>query len=312
MNIVFMGTPDFAAPSLKALLDSGHCVSAAFTQTDKPRGRGMKLVPSPIKELALERGIPVYQPASLKKEVETVAPLIKSLEPDCIVVVAYGKILPPEILSIPKFGCINVHGSLLPKYRGAAPIQRTVLNGEEYGGVTTMLMAEEMDAGDILLQEAVKVGKNETSSELYERLSHIGAELLVKTLGGIERGEITPIPQDNSAATFAPMINKDMSPTDFSLSAKEVRNHINGLSDRPCATAVLEGKKLKFYRAEVVSEKSTGRTAGEIIDRTDLTVACGSGAIRITELQAEGSKRMSTADFLRGRPVKNGAIFRPE
>ena len=312
MNIVFMGTPDFAVPSLKALVEAGHTVRAVFTQPDKPKGRGMKLTPPPVKEYALTQGIEVYQPQSLKRETETVTPLIKCLSPDCIVVVAYGKILPPEVLEIPRFGCVNVHGSLLPKYRGAAPIQWTVLNGDEYGGVTTMLMAEGMDTGDMLLKKTVKVEENETSAELYDRLSFVGAELLIETLEKLKSGELTPIPQNNEEATLAPMLSKDMSPTDFSMSAKDVYSHINGLSDWPCATAVLGGKKIKIYRAAIVSETGKRGDAGEIIDPKDLTVACGEGSVKLLEVQAEGSKRMSTADYLRGHPVNKGVRLSSE
>ena len=311
MNIVFMGTPDFAVPSLKALIEGGHNVRAVFTQPDKPKGRGMKLTPSPVKEYALSQEIEVYQPQSLKRETETVTPLIKSLEPDCIVVVAYGKLLPSEILEIPRFGCVNVHGSLLPKYRGAAPIQWTVLNGDEYGGVTTMLMAEGMDTGDILMQNSVKVGETETSAELYDRLSYVGAELLVKTLSGLESGSVAPLPQNPDEATLAPMLSKEMSPTDFSATAKEVRSHINGLSDWPCATAVLGGKKLKLYRCEEVSQSGAHR-AGEILDEKDFTVGCGKGSVRILEVQPEGSRRMSAKDYLLGHPLSKGAVLSAE
>ena len=194
-----MGTPDFAVPSLKALYESGEEIAAVFTQTDKPKGRGNKLAFSPVKEFALAHDIKVYQPASLKRETEVYTPIIKELDPDVIVVVAYGKILPPEVLSIPKLGCVNVHGSLLPKYRGAAPIQWTVLNGDEYGGITTMLMAEGLDTGDMLLKQAVKVENLETAAEYFDRLSAVGAELLLKTLAGLKAGEITPIKQDEAA-----------------------------------------------------------------------------------------------------------------
>lgn len=308
MNIVFMGTPDFAVPSLKAIVEGGHNVSAVFTQTDKPKGRGLKLTPPPVKEYAVSQGIKVYQPTSLKRETETVTPLIKELGPDCIVVVAYGRILPPEILEIPRLGCVNVHGSLLPKYRGAAPIQHTVLNGDEYGGVTTMLMAEGMDTGDMLLQRAVKVGTSETSAEYYDRLSFVGAELLIETLEKLEAGEIKPIPQDESKATYAPMLTKEMSPIDFNRTAREVCSQINGLSDWPCASAVSDGKKLKVYRAEVASEEGE-HTAGKVIDPSNFTVACVRGSVRFLEVQAEGSRRMRVADYLRGHPLKNGTVF---
>lgn len=309
MNIVFMGTPDFAIPTLKALIESEHKVIAVFTQTDKPKGRGMKFTPSPVKELALTHNIPVYQPNSLKKETETYTPILKELNPDCIVVVAYGKILPPEILEIPRLGSVNVHGSLLPKYRGAAPIQWTVLNGDEYGGVTTMLMAEGMDTGDMLLKSAVKVGENETSAELYDRLSYVGADLLIETLDKLEKGEIIPEPQNEADATLAPMLSKELCPVDFSKTAKEVHSQICGLSDWPCATAMLDGKKLKLYRCEIVSGNSSSHQPGEIVNEKDFTVACGDGYIKITELQAEGSKRMPTNAYLLGRPAKKGAVL---
>lgn len=310
MNIVYMGTPDFAVPSLKALVEAGHRVSAVFTQPDKPKGRGMKLTPSPVKEYALTQGIEVYQPQSLKREIETVVPLIKSLAPDCIVVVAYGKLLPPEVLDIPKLGCVNVHGSLLPKYRGAAPIQWTVINGDEFGGVSTMLMAEGMDTGDILISRAVKVGKNETSAEYYDRLSFIGAEVLIETLNKLSENAITPIKQNESEATLAPMLSKEMSPTDFSKPAKVVCSHINGLSDWPCATAVIDGKKLKIYRAEIIECRGS-HVFGEVIDTSDFTVACGEGAVRLLEVQPEGSKRMAAKDYLRGHPIKPKTVLKP-
>ncbi len=307
MNIVFMGTPDFAVPTLEKLLESGHKVGAVFTQPDKPKGRGMKLTPPPVKELAEKENIPVYQPQSLKKEAERYSEIIEALHPDCIVVVAYGKLLPPEILKIPRFGCINVHGSLLPKYRGAAPIQWTVLNGDKTGGVTTMLMAEGMDTGDMLLKKEVGVDENETSAEYYDRLSYVGAELLAETLEHIT--EIVPKPQNEAEASAAPMLSKDMSPTDFGLSAKKVYSHINGLSDWPCATAILNGKRLKLYRAAVWREDGILGKPGEIINEKELIIACGEGAVKILEIQAEGSKRMKTEDFLRGRRVNRSDVM---
>lgn len=312
MNIVFMGTPDFAVPSLKAIISAGHTVSAVFTQPDKPKGRGMRLKPPPVKELAEEYGITVYQPASLKRETDIYTPIIRSLAPDFIVVVAYGKLLPPEVLEIPKYGCVNVHGSLLPKYRGAAPIQWTVLNGDEYGGVTTMLMSEGMDTGAILLKRQVKLGTSETAAEYFDRLAPIGAELLVETLNGLISKEITPVPQNESEATLAPMLSKDMSPTDFNQPAKSVHSHILGLSDWPCATAVLGGKKIKIYRSELVFKDGARGEPGSIIDPENLTVACSEGAVRLLEVQPEGSRRMSAADYLRGHPVKRGELILPE
>lgn len=311
MNAVFMGTPDFAVPSLQALNEAGYNVAAVFTQPDKPKGRGMKLTPPPVKEYAVTHGIEVYQPQSLKRETETVTPLIKRMSPDVIVVAAYGKILSPEILAIPKYGCVNVHGSLLPKYRGAAPIQWTVLNGDEYGGVTTMLMAEGMDTGDMLLKRAVKVDENETSAEYYDRLSHVGAELLIETLEKLTAGKILPEPQDEALATHAPMLTKDMSPTDFGMSAERVRSHINGLSDWPCASAVYDGKRLKLFRAAVSKKDGHCGVPGEIIDEKSFEIACGSGSIKLLEIQSEGGKRMAASDYLRGKPVKRGSILIP-
>ncbi len=309
MNIIFMGTPDFAIPTLKALYESEHNVMAVFTQTDKPKGRGMKLTPSPVKELALTHGTPVYQPNSLKKETETYTPIIKQLNPDAIIVVAYGKILPPEVLEIPRLGCVNVHGSLLPKYRGAAPIQWTVLNGDEFGGVTTMLMAEGMDTGDMLLKGSVKVGENETAAELYDRLSFVGAEILIKTLTALDNGEITPIPQNEDEATLAPMLSKELCPVDFAKNVKTVHSQICGLSDWPCATAILDGKKLKIYRAQIVSGNVGNHAPGEIVNEKDFTVACGDGLLKLTEIQAEGSRRMDTKSYLLGHPIKKGDIL---
>lgn len=309
MNIVFMGTPDFAVPSLDRLISEGHSVQAVFTQTDKPKGRGNKLAFSPVKEFAITHNIPIYQPNSLKKETEIYTPIIKEYAPDAIVVVAYGKLLPLEVLNIPKLGCINVHGSLLPKYRGAAPIQWTVLNGDEFGGVTTMLMAQGMDTGDMLLKKAVKVGENETAAEYYQRLSFVGAELLSETLFALEKGEITPEKQQESEATLAPMLSKEMCPIDFAQSAKKVYNQIMGLSDWPCATCFIDGKKLKVYRCEIVSEDKKANTPGEVVKPEDFTVSCGEGLIRFTEVQSEGAKRMPAKDYLRGHPIKKGTVL---
>ncbi|MCM1023649.1 MAG: methionyl-tRNA formyltransferase [Prevotella sp.] len=312
MNIIFMGTPDFAVPCLKALIDSGENVSAVFTQPDKPKGRGYKLTPPPVKEAALTNGIPVYQPVSLKKgeDAETALKTITELAPDLIVTVAYGKILPKEILDAPKFYSINVHASLLPKYRGAGPIQWSVLNGEKVTGVTTMLMAEGIDTGDMLLSRSLEIGENETASELHDRLSALGAEVLLETVAAVKSGSITPVPQDNSLSSHAPMLTKDMCPIDFSKSAQEVHNHIRGLSAFPCASAVLEGKRLKVYGSEIVKGMKSERPPGTVVQAKDFTVACGDGGcVRFTEVQAEGGKRMLTADYLRGKAVKEGTVL---
>ena len=305
MKIVFMGTPDFAVPTLKALYNSGHEIAAVFTQTDKPKGRGYKLTPPPVKVLALEHNTTVYQPKSLKKDADEYLSALKDIAPDCIVVAAYGKILPKEVLDIPKLGCVNVHGSLLPKYRGAAPIQQSVLNGDPVTGITTMLMGEGLDTGDILLQSETEIGENETSAELFDRLAQIGAELLIETLDSLEKGSITPIKQDEAQATYAGMLNKSMCVIDFTKPVFNVHKHICGLSDWPCAVTLLDGKRLKVYRSEIVRGMTTDKEPGTVLD-DKLSVACSDGVIRFTEVQAEGSKRMKAEDYLRGKPVSVG------
>lgn len=311
MNIVFMGTPDFSVPCLKALIDSGENVSAVFTQPDKPKGRGYKLMPTPVKEIALSHNIPVYQPVSLKsgEDAERSEKLLWELSPELIIVVAYGKILPKAILDIPKY-CINIHASLLPKYRGAAPIQRCVLEGERVTGVTSMLMAEGVDTGDMLLKKSVEIGENETASELWDRLSVLGAEVLLETVKAVKDNTLTPVKQDESLATHAAMITKDMCPIDFTRSAREVHNQIRGLSSFPCAAAVLDGKRIKVYRSEIAEESRTDKPCGTVVNVRDFTVACGDGGcVRLTEIQAEGGKRMKTADYLRGNPILEGTIL---
>lgn len=312
MNIVFMGTPDFAVPCLKALIDSGENVQAVFTQPDKPKGRGYKMLPPPVKELALSQNIPVYQPLSLKKgdEAEQTLAMLNELAPDLIVVVAYGKILPKEILDLPKRYCINVHASLLPKYRGAAPIQRAVLDGEKITGVTTMLMAEGVDTGDMLMKSETEIGKDETSAELFDRLSEIGAQLLLDTIAAIKDGTVKREVQDDSQSTHAAMITKDMCPIDFKKSAQEVHNQIRGLSDSPCATAYCNGKRLKIYKSTILSDKIYSEPSGSVVNVKDFTVVCGDGkTVTFVEVQAEGGKRMKSSDFLRGNPIENGVIL---
>ncbi|MEG1027884.1 MAG: methionyl-tRNA formyltransferase [Oscillospiraceae bacterium] len=280
---------------LKILLEKGHTVCGVFTQPDRPKGRGNKLTPPPVKEVALENNINVYQPEKMRDG--TALEIIKKLNPQLIVVVAYGRILPKEILDYPKYGCINVHGSLLPKYRGAAPIQWSVLNGDEFGGVTTMFMAEGLDTGDMLLSKSVKIQENETASELYERLSFVGADLLIETIDNLSN--ITPVKQDESLATHAPMLSKDMCLLDFTKSAFEVHKKICGLSEWPCAVTEYDGKRLKVYQSEIVKDK-IGK-CGEIINDKDFIVACKDCAVKFVTVQYEGSKRMSGSDFLRGR-----------
>ncbi|MBR6045296.1 MAG: methionyl-tRNA formyltransferase [Ruminococcus sp.] len=305
MNIIFMGTPDFAVPALEKLYEK-HNILAVFTQPDKPKGRGMKLAAPPVKELALTHGTPVYQPVSLKKNGEEFIAEMQRLAPDAIVVAAYGKILPKAVLDIPRLGCVNIHGSLLPKYRGAAPIQWAVLNGDKETGITTMLMAEGLDTGDMLEQAKVEIGNNETAAELFDRLADLGAELIIHTLDGLERGEITPVAQDDSLSCYAPMLTKELCPIDFSKPARAVQKQICGLSDWPCATASLDGRRLKVYHSEIVSETGSFGEAGTVCDAARFCVACGEGAVRLTEVQAEGSKRMSAEQYLNGHPLTPG------
>lgn len=302
MKIVFMGTPEFAVPSLQSLLDEGHEVLAAYTQPDKPKGRGYKLAPPPVKELALLHHIPVYQPLTLKNG--EAAEKIKSLAPDCIVVVAYGKILPKAVLDIPKYGCVNVHASLLPKYRGAGPIQWSVINGEKETGVTTMYMAEGIDTGDMILQEKTSISPDETAGELHDRLSVLGGGLIAETLRQIESGKAPRIPQNDGESCYAPMLDKALSGLDFEKAAKEVHCKIMGLSPWPAATAVLDQKLLKIHRSRLHPEVKG--ECGEIVDENKFIVACRDGGVELLTVQLEGGKKMNSSDFLRGHPIKKG------
>lgn len=304
MRIVFMGTPDFAAASLKKLIDEKYDIAAVFTQPDKPRDRGMKLSFSPVKELALANDIPVYQPTKLRDG--TATELIKSLEPDILVVVAYGRILPDDMLAVPKFGAINVHASLLPKYRGAAPIQWAVLNGDKVTGVSTMYLASEMDTGDIIYTDETEIGEFETSGELFDRLMVMGAELLDRTLRDIEAGTAPRIKQDHSKASYVKMLDKSISPIDWTKSARGVIKWIYGLQPWPTATADIDGKVFKIYAAEYTSNK-TDKAPGNIVSagKHGIEIACAEGeTVIITELQAAGKKRMKAADYLLGHPIK--------
>ncbi|MCM1577697.1 MAG: methionyl-tRNA formyltransferase [Ruminococcus sp.] len=305
MNIVFMGTPEFAVPCLRALVEGGENVTAVFSQPDKPKGRGLKLKPTPVKEYALSKGLVVYQPESLKKGecAEEAERVLWELSPDLIVVVAYGKLLPKQILEIPKYFCVNIHASLLPKYRGAGPIQQSILQGEKETGVTSMILAEGMDTGDMLLKCSTQIGENETADELHDRLSEMGAALLLDTVEAVKSGNAKPVPQNEEEATYAPMLSRDMSPIDFNKTAWEVHCHIRGLSSWPCAATIMGGKRLKVYRSELDGVKHEGNP-GEVCDRERLTVVCGDGyGVTLTEIQAEGGKRMKTADFLRGNKI---------
>lgn len=301
LNIVFMGTPDFAVPCLKALVYAKHNVQAVFTQPDKPRGRGNKLVPTPVKKFAIECNIPVYQPTGLRKgnDAESSLQVLQELNPDLIVVVAYGQILPKSILDLPKYRCINIHASLLPKYRGAGPIQRCILDGETLTGVTSMYMEEGLDTGDMLIKEEITIGKNMIADELHDALSEMGAEVLLKTIQAIEDGSIVRTPQDDSMSTYAKMITKEMSHLDFSKSAQEVHNIIRGIT----GFTSLNGKRLKVFRSEIL-EKTSSEPFGTIVDTSNFTVVCGDGkCIKFNEVQLEGSKRMDTKVFLRGKKL---------
>lgn len=300
LKILFMGTPDFAEQSLKALYDNEFNVIGVFTQPDKPKNRGMKLTMSPVKELALSKGTPVYQPTTLRNG--EALDIIKELNPDVIAVVAYGKILPVEILEYPKLGCINIHGSLLPKYRGSAPIQWTVLNGDKIAGVTAMYMAEGMDTGDMIEKSVVDVLPDETAGELFDRLATVGGELLCKTLIGVSEGTVNRTVQDDSEATYAPPLTKDMCPIDWNCTADEILNKIRGLNPWPVATAEIQETVFKVFKG--FKSDKTGE-CGKILsaDKSGITIACIDGSICITELQAAGGKRMKAADYLRGHPI---------
>ena len=305
MKIVFMGTPDFAVPSLQALLDAGHEVCAVYTQPDKPQGRKQVLTAPPVKELALQRGIPVYQPATLKNEEEQAK--LRALAPEVIIVVAYGKLLPKAVLDIPPRGCINVHGSLLPRWRGAAPIQWSVIAGDQKAGVTTMQMAEGLDTGDMLLTYETEIGARETAGELFDRLAQAGAALLVETLEKLD--SITPRPQDDSQSCYAHMLDKQMAVIDWTKSAHEIDCLIRGLNPWPVALTTLAGARLKIYAAEPVP--GTGKP-GEVLEsdpKKGLTVACGAGALALHEVQLVGGKRMKSADFLRGHAIDKGTML---
>lgn len=304
MKIVFMGTPDFAVPCLEALIKSGYDVCGVFTQPDKPKGRGYALAPPPVKVTALENNIPVYQPTTLKDgEALTI---LNELSPDCIVVVAYGKILPKDILDLPRYGCINVHASLLPKYRGAAPIQWSVINGETETGVTTMYMDVGLDTGDMIMKKSCEIGENETAGQLHDKLSSLGAQLIVDTLKALENSSATREKQDDSQSCYSPMLDKSLCRIDWNQSAQQVHNKVRGLSPWPVAVASINGKKVKIHQTVKCADSGT---PGEIISLSPLTVACGCGSVIINELQLEGKKRMDSGSFLNGHKLSIGDKF---
>lgn len=326
LNIVFMGTPDFAKESLKAIYEAGHNILAVVTNPDKPKGRGMKLIPSPVKEYALEKNLRIYQPLKVRNNIEFLDK-IKNLKPDVICVVAYGKILPKELLDIPRLGCINVHGSLLPQYRGAAPIQWAVLNGDKETGITTMYMDVGMDTGDMILKEKVEIGENETTGELWDRLSKIGANLLVKTLKQIEEGT-APREKQGENFTLAPMLSKEMAKINWDeMDAIKIKNLVRGLNPIMGAYSNLDGKKVKFWKVNVVSvndlvkkfpelEEYTyrikGLAPGTVLfsdEKNGLYINANGGIIEVLEIQGENAKKMSINDYLRGNKIQAGSIF---
>ena len=326
LNIVFMGTPDFAKESLKAIYEAGYNILAVVTNPDKPKGRGMKLIPSPVKEYALEKNLKIYQPLKVRNNIEFLDE-IKNLKPDVICVVAYGKILPKELLDIPRLGCINVHGSLLPQYRGAAPIQWAVLNGDKETGITTMYMDVGMDTGDMILKEKVEIGENETTGELWDRLSKIGANLLVKTLKQIEEGT-APREKQGENFTLAPMLSKEMAKINWDeMDAIKIKNLVRGLNPIIGAYSNLDGKKVKFWKVNVVSvndlikkfpelEEYTyrmkGLAPGTVLfsdEKNGLYINANGGIIEVLEIQGENAKKMSINDYLRGNKIQAGSIF---
>lgn len=306
MNVVFMGTPDFAVPCLEALINNDdYSVKAVFSQPDRPQGRGYKLTPPPVKELALEHGIPVHQPTSLKDS--EVLETLKEYSPDVIVVVAYGRILPKSILDLPEFGCINVHASLLPELRGAAPIQWSIINGDTETGVTTMYMAEGMDTGDIILQKKTQIGEKETSGELFDRLSPMGAELLLKTLPQLKDGTAPRIVQNESLVTYAPIIKKSMGELTFEIAPKQFCDRVRGFHPWPLAYTFLDKLRVIIHEAEEVLDMSGN--PGEIIDAKELIVGCGDSAVKLVSVQPQGGKIMSGTDFSNGRRLVSGKKF---
>ncbi len=309
MRVVFMGTPDFAKESLQALNEANFDILGVVTNPDKPKGRGMKLISSPVKQYAIEKGLKIYQPLKIRNNQEFIEE-IKSLKPDVICVVAYGKILPEEILQIPQYGCINVHGSLLPKYRGAAPIQWAILNGDSLTGITTIYMDKGMDTGDMILKEEVEIGEDETTGELWERLSKIGAKLLVKTLREIENGTVNRIKQGEDFSV-APMLSKDMAKIDWeNQTVRQIKNLVRGLNPIMGAYTFLNGKKFKFWKVSIIQEENIENIekikCGDIIfcdEKKGLYIKAKDGILKVEEIQGENGKRMRIEDYLRGNKI---------
>ena len=303
MRVVFMGTPDIAATCLKKIIADGFQVVGVYTQPDRPKNRGMKLAFSPVKEVALENAIPVFQPENFRDDA-TVEQL-QALQPDVVAVVAYGRILPQKVLDVPPLGCINIHASILPSYRGSAPYQWAVLDGLTETGVTAMYLCREMDAGDMINVAKTPIGPDETAGELLDRLAVLGADLLSQTLTKIKLGVATATPQDPGKVSFAPMLDKSMCPIDWNKTARQVHNHVRGMNPWPVATAEIQGQKFKIYTTaivEIAEKAEPGTILG--LTKTGLQIACGEGAIEIRVLQAEGGKRMPAPDYFRGHPLQ--------
>ncbi len=309
MRIVFMGTPDFAVPCLKVLIEGKHDVAAVVTQPDRAKGRGKQLASPPVKLMAEQAGIPVYQPERIKTPEFT--NILKELKPDVMIVVAFGQILSQEILDIPSLGCINVHASLLPKYRGAAPINWCIINGEKVTGVTTMYMDKGLDTGDMILKKKISIGENETAGELHDKLMALGAEVLSETLELMEKGEVPRVPQDHKEATYAPIMSKALGRIDWSKSAEEIRNLIRGTYPWPGAFSTYKGKVFKIMSAEVLDPVVKYEKWGTIIsvDKDTIIAGCGSGSLGIKELQFENEKRMSVEAYLRGHEIEVGTML---
>lgn len=306
MRIIFMGTPGFSVPCLEALINSNNEVVGVFTQPDKPKGRGYEMTPPPVKVCATEHNIPVFQPVSMRNG--EALEIINSLNADLIIVVAFGKILPKEILESVKYGCINIHASLLPKLRGAAPIQWSIINGETESGVTSMQMDVGLDTGDMLIKKRIPITENMNAGELHDALSVMGAEVLIETIDNID--SLEPQKQVDELSNYAPMLSKELCPIDFSKSAQEVHNKIRGLSPWPVATTKIDGKNYKIHKSQILTEKFNG-DFGEVVDNNNrLVVMCGDGkCIEILEIQAEGKRKTDTASFLRGRNIEKGTII---
>ncbi|HJW81025.1 MAG TPA: methionyl-tRNA formyltransferase [Acidiferrobacterales bacterium] len=306
MNLVFAGTPDFAVPALKALLDAGHTILAVYTQPDRPAGRGRKLGMSAVKEFALERGLRVHQPATLKSEGE--AETLRALQPDALIVIAYGLILPQSILTIPKYGCINVHASLLPRWRGAAPIQRAIEAGDASTGVTIMQMDEGLDTGAMLATAETPIGTDDTAATLHDRLAELGGRLLVETLARLARGELTPQAQDNTQASYAAKLNKEEARLDWNADAGLLARRVRAFNPWPVAYTTLDGQTLRLWHAQAENGAPAGRPTGTVLsaDADGVRVQCATGALRVTRLQLEGGKVLDARAFLNGRPLPAG------